>query len=187
MADTSDIKKGLCIRFNDKVHQILDFQHVKPGKGPAFVRTKLKNLENGRIIDNTFSSGIKIDIVRVEHREYQFLYKEEDGFVFMNSETFEQILIPEYLIEKPQFLREGDTVIIVFNADDEIPLYCELPPHIIFEVIFVEPAVKGNTANQATKRATLDTGAEIQVPLFVNVGDRIKVNTETGEYMERVK
>jgi elongation factor P len=187
MADTSDIKKGICIKFNDKVHQIIDFQHVKPGKGPAFVRTKMKNLENSRMIDNTFTAGIKIELVRVEHREYQFLYKEEAGFVFMHSETFEQVVIPEHFIENPLFLRDGDLVKIVFNADEESPLYCELQAHIIFEIAYAEPAVKGNTANAATKKATTDTGAEINVPLFVNVGDKVKVNSETGEYMERVK
>jgi elongation factor P len=187
MADTSDIKKGICMKFNNKVHRVVDFQHVKPEKSPAFVRTKMKNLENGRVIDNTFSSGAKIEIVRVEHREYQFLYKEENGFAFMHSETFEQVVIPEYSIENPLFLRDGDIVKIVFNADDEVPLYCEMAAHIVFEITYAEPAVKGNTANHTTKKATTDTGAEINVPLFVNIGDKVKINSVTGDFMERVK
>ncbi len=187
MATTSDIKNGLCLNLNGKLVQIIEFQHVKPGKGPAFVRTKLRNIETGKVVDHTFSAGHKIDIVRIENREYQYLYKEGDSYVFMNTETFDQINIPEKMVEKPEFLTEGMVCNILFHAEEELPLVLELPMHIITEVTYTEPGVKGDTATNAMKPATISTGAEIRVPLFINTGETIKVDTRTGTYVERVK
>lgn len=187
MATTSDIKNGLCLRYNNGIYTITEFQHVKPGKGPAFVRTKLKNVETGKVIDNTFPAGHKIDVVRVERRKYQFLYKDESGYHFMNDETYEQTFIKEEIINAPQFLKEGEFAEIVFDAEEEIPLICELPASLVLEVTYTEPGEKGNTATNAFKPATVETGAEVRVPLFINEGDFIKISTTTGEYSERVK
>lgn len=187
MATTADFKNGLCIVFNGELYSIFEFQHVKPGKGPAFVRTRLKNLKTGKVIPNTFTAGVKIDIARVERRPYQFLYKEDDGFNFMHSETFEQILIDESIINAPQFLKEGQNVEITFHADTETPLQCELPPFVEMLITYTEPGEKGNTATNAMKDATVETGAIVKVPLFINDGEKIKVDTRTGVYSERVK
>ena len=187
MASTSDIKNGLCLRYNNGIYTITEFQHVKPGKGPAFVRTKLKNVETGKVIDNTFPAGHKIDVVRVERRKYQFLYKDESGYHFMNDETYEQTFIKEDIINAPQFLKEGEFAEIVFDAEEEVPLICELPASLVLEVTYTEPGEKGNTATNAFKPATVETGAEVRVPLFINEGDFIKISTATGDYSERVK
>lgn len=187
MATTADIKNGLCIKYNNGIYTIVEFQHVKPGKGPAFVRTKLKNVETGKVIDNTFTAGHKIDTVRVERRKYQFLYTDESGYHFMNDETYEQTFITEEIINAPQFLKEGNYAEIVFDAEEERPLLCELPASVELEVTFTEPGEKGNTATNATKPAKVETGAEVKVPLFINEGDIIKINTESGDYSERVK
>lgn len=187
MATTADIKNGLCIKFNDKLCQIIEFQHVKPGKGPAFVRTKLRQIETGKVLDNTFSAGHKIDIVRIENREYQYLYEESDYYIFMNNETYEQVSIPKKLVEKPEFLVEGMTCSILFHAEEEAPLVVELPMHIISEVTYTEPGIKGDTATNTMKPATIATGAEVKVPLFIDNGEIIKVDTRTGVYVERVK
>ncbi|MGI6479515.1 MAG: elongation factor P [Salinivirgaceae bacterium] len=188
MGDTTDIKNGLTIQFRDGLYQVVQFQHVKPGKGPAFIRTKLKNLENGRVIDNTFPSGAKIDIVRIERRPYQYLYKEETGFVFMHKETFEQVLIDEKLISSPDLMKEGEDVEIVFHAETETPLTAELPITVELEVTYTEPGLKGDTASStALKDATVETGANVKVPLFVNIGDVIRVNTADYSYAERVR
>ena len=187
MATTSDIKNGLCLRYNSGIYTITEFQHVKPGKGPAFVRTKLKNVETGKVIDNTFTAGHKIDVVRVERRKYQFLYKDDSGYHFMNDETYEQTFIMEKIINAPQFLKEGNYAEIVFDAEEENPLVCELPASIVLEVTYTEPGEKGNTATNAFKPATVETGTEVRVPLFINTGDFIKVSTASGDYSERVK
>lgn len=187
MATTADIRNGLCIEFNGDLYSVVEFQHVKPGKGAAFVRTKLRNLRNGRVIPNTFNSGVKIDIARVERRQYQFLYKDPSGFNFMHSETFEQITIDEALINAPQFLKDGQDVEVVFHADTETPLTCELPPFVVLMVTYAEPGVKGDTATNTLRPATVETGATVHVPLFVNEGEKIKVDTRTGDYSERVK
>jgi elongation factor P len=166
----------------------VQFQHVKPGKGPAFVRTKLKSLITGRVIENTFSAGVKINVARIERRKYQFLYKDDMGLNLMHTETYEQIIIQETMIEKPELFKEGTEVEVVFHADTETPLTCELPPFVIMDVTYTEPGVKGDTSSStALKPATLDTGAIINVPLFVNEGDKIKIDTRTGQYVERVK
>jgi len=188
MATTADIKNGMCIEMNGKTFAIVEFLHVKPGKGPAFVRTKIKNLENGRTIDHTFSSGEKIEPVRVERRPYQYLYEDDMGANFMHSETFEQIQINKDLIENADLMREGQVVEVMFHTDKEQVLTAELPPVIEMEVTYTEPGVKGDTAStNSLKAATVDTGATVKVPLFINTGDKIRVDTRTREYKERVK
>jgi elongation factor P len=187
MANTSDIRNGLCIKYKHDLFKIVEFQHVKPGKGPAFVRTKLKSLTTGKVIDNTFSAGHKIEDVRVETRSYQFLYKDDTGFHFMNNETYEQIILQKAMIDNPHFLTDGDSATIVFNAEDETPITCELKPYIDAEITYTEPGIKGDTATNTLKPATISTGAEVRVPLFINIGDRIKVDTRTGDYKERLK
>jgi elongation factor P len=188
MATTADFRNGLCIEFNNGLYTIVQFQHVKPGKGPAFVRTKLKNLSTGRVIENTFNSGVKINTVRVERRPYQYLYSDETGYHFMHLETFEQIQLEEKLIEYPYLMKEGQEVEIVVHADTETPISCELPPFVNLQIVYAEPGVKGDTSSStALKPAKLETGHTINVPLFVNAGDKIKIDTRTGEYYERVK
>ncbi len=188
MATTADIRNGLCINFNDDLFTVVEFQHVKPGKGPAFVRTKLKNIKTGKVIDNTFSAGHKIDVQRVERRSYQYLYNDDLGFHFMNNETFEQTSIEEALINAPEFIIEGQQVEIVYHADTETPLFCELPAHVEVEVTYTEPGVRGDTSSSSSlKPATVETGANVNVPLFINTGDKIKVDTRTKSYVERVK
>jgi elongation factor P len=187
MATTADFKNGLCIEFNGDLFTIVQFQHVKPGKGPAFVRTKLKNLKTGRVIDNTFNSGVKIDIANVERRPYTFLYADEAGYNFMHQETFEQITIEKSLINAPDLLKEGQYVEIVVHADSETPLYAELPPFVVLEITYSEPGIKGDTSTSSLKPATVETGATVMVPLFVNVGEKIKIDTRDGSYNERVK
>lgn len=187
MATTADIKNGLCIKHNEKLFQIIEFQHVKPGKGPAFVRTKMRQIETGKVLENTFSAGHKIEIVRIENREYQYLYEEGDSFVFMNNESYEQVNIPKTMIEKPLFLQEGMICNILFHAEEEMPLVVDLPMYIISEVTYTEPGVKGDTATNSSKPAKIATGAEIKVPLFIDNGEVIKIDTRTGTYVERVK
>lgn len=188
MATTADIKIGMCIEFNGKTMQIVDFQHVKPGKGPAFVRTKLKNLENGRTIDNTFTAGAGIEPVRVERRPYQYLYEDDMGCNFMHTETFEQIIINRDLINNSDLMKEGQVVEVMFHTEKETVLSAELPPIIDMEVTYTEPGVKGDTAStNSLKPATVETGATIKVPLFIQTGEKIRVDTRTREYYERIK
>jgi len=188
MATTADIKNGICIEFKDDIYTVVYFQHVKPGKGGAFVRTKLKSLTTGKVIENTFPSGHEINIVRVERRPYQYLYKDESGYHFMHVETFDQVTLNEEMIENNDLLKEGQQVEIVFHADTETPLVMELPPFVELEVTYTEPGVKGDTsAGTAMKPATVETGATIMVPLFVDNGDVIKVDTRDRSYVERVK
>ena len=187
MANTSDIKNGLCINHNGKLFQIIEFQHVKPGKGPAFVRTKMRQIESGKVLDHTFSAGHKIDIVRIENRDYQYLYQEGDTYVFMNNQNYEQVNIPKAMVEKPEFLTEGMVCSILFHAEEEMPLVLELPMHIVSEVTYTEPGIKGDTATNTMKPATIATGAEVRVPLFIDTGEVIKIDTRTGVYVERVK
>lgn len=187
MATTADIKNGLCIEYNNGLYVITEFQHVKPGKGPAFVRTKLKNVETGKVIDNTFSSGHKITTARIERRAHQFLYKDDLGYHFMDTNSFEQLALQESLIASADLLKDGQEVEILFHAETEKALSCELPPFVELQITYTEPGVKGDTATNATKAATLETGAEIQVPLFINQDEVIKVDTRTRSYGERVK
>jgi len=188
MATTADFRNGLCIDYNNDLYTIVQFQHVKPGKGPAFVRTKLKSLTTGKVIENTFSAGVKITVARVERRPYQFLYQDDTGYHFMHLETFEQISLESSMIDGTEFLKEGQEVEIVYHADTETPLACDLPPFVIMEVTYTEPGVKGDTSSStALKPATLETGMTINVPIFINQGEKIKVDTRSREYVERVK
>ena len=187
MASTSDIRKGLCIKYNNDIYKIIEFLHVKPGKGPAFVRTKLKSVTTGKVVDNTFSGGHKIDDVRVETRSYQYLYAEGDTYHFMNTDDYNQISLQKSSLDAPDLLKEGEVVTILFNTEDSMPLSVDMPASVVLEVTHAEPGVKGNTATNATKPATVETGARVNVPLFINEGDKIKIDTEKGNYMERVK
>jgi len=187
MATTADIKNGLCIEYNHGLYVVTEFQHVKPGKGPAFVRTKLKNVETGKTIDNTFSSGHKITTARIERRAHQFLYKDDIGFHFMDSSTFEQVALQKSIIASADLLKDGQEVEVLYHAEPEKPMTCDLPAFVELKITYTEPGVKGDTATNATKTATLETGAEIQVPLFINQDEVIKVDTRTRSYGERVK
>ncbi|TPN88780.1 elongation factor P [Aquimarina algicola] len=187
MATTSDIRNGLCIKYNHDIYKIIEFLHVKPGKGPAFVRTKLKSVTTGKVIDNTFSAGHKIEDVRVETHKFQYLYAEGDTYHFMNTEDYNQITLEKSTLDAPGLLKEGVVVTVIINSEDQMPLSVEMPTSVILEVTATEPGVKGNTATNATKPATVETGAEIMVPLFINEGDKIKIETEKGTYKERIK
>ena len=187
MASTADFRNGLVIEFNNDLYSIVQFQHVKPGKGPAFVRTKLRNLKTGRVIDNTFSSGVKVNVARVERRPYQYLYKDDIGYYFMHLETFEQIPIEEAVIDYPEFLLEGQNVEVVYHTDSDSVLSVELPQYVIMEVVYTEKGLKGDTATNAYKQAKMENGSIIMVPLFINTGDKIKIDTANRTYMERVK
>ncbi|MBV6652330.1 MAG: elongation factor P [Mameliella sp.] len=187
MATTSDIRKGMCLEHNNDIFAIIEFQHVKPGKGAAFVRTKIKSLTSGKVLDHTFSAGHKVHEVRVERRKFQYLYSDDMGFHFMNNETYEQVALNDKIVEHADFLKEGMEVDIIYHAEKELPLTMEMPQYIILEITYTEPGVKGDTATNAMKPATVETGAEVRVPLFINQGDKVKIETESGSYMERVK
>ncbi len=178
----------MCFMFKGEIYTIKSFLHVKPGKGPAFVRTKLRNVKTGRIIENTFNSGVKVDEVRVERRSYQFLYKDDMGLNVMNTTTYEQISIPEEMIENADLMKEGQIIEINFHAEEELPLTAEMPDKVELQVTDTIQGEKGNTASStALKPATVETGAEIMVPMFINEGDIIKVDTKDRSYSERVK
>jgi elongation factor P len=186
MADTSDFRNGLIIKFKNDLYTITEFQHVKPGKGGAFVRSTLKNLRTGKVIDNTFRAGESIDIIRVERRKYQYLYRDGDFLVCMDNETYEQINIPiEYIGDSLQFLKESTEIEILFNGSEIVSI--DIPIFVNLEVVETEPGFRGDTATGANKPAKLETGASINVPLFINQGDILKVDTRTASYVERVK
>ena len=187
MASTSDIRKGLCIKYNNDIYKVIEFLHVKPGKGPAFVRTKLKSVTSGKVLDNTFSAGHKIEDIRVETHKYKFLYSEGEQYNFMNTDDYNQITVEKSVLDAPELMKEGEMVSISINTEDGMPLSADMPASVVLEVTHTEPGVKGNTATNATKPATVETGASINVPLFINEGDKIKVDTEKGNYIERVK
>ena len=188
MASTADFRNGLCLEYNNDLFTIVQFQHVKPGKGPAFVRTKMKSLTTGKVIENTFSSGVKVTTARVERRPYQFLYTDDLGLNFMHLETFEQISIQIEMIENADLMKEGQSVEIVVHADTETPLTVDLPAFVELQITYTEPGEKGNTAStSAQKPAELETGAKIMVPLFVNTDEVIKVDTRDRSYSERVR
>ena len=187
MATSNDIKKGMCIEFSNDIFKIIEFMHVKPGKGPAFVRTKMKSVTNGKVLDNTFSACHKIDEVKVITRKFQYLYEDDNGFHFMNNDDFSQIYLDKAMIENSQFMKAGEEVTIILKDSDESPLSAEIPPTVYLEVIEADPGVKGNTATNALKNSIVETGARVMVPLFIEAGDKIKVNTEDGSYLERVK
>lgn len=187
MATTADFRNGLVIEYNNDLFTIVQFQHVKPGKGAAFVRTKLKNLKTGKVIDNTFNAGVKVNVARVERRPYQYLYREEMGFVMMHNETFEQITVNESLVDNHQFLKEGMDVEVVVHADNEVVLGVDIPQFVVFEVTYTEPGLRGDTATNTLKPATIENGATIMVPLFIEAGEKIKIDTRDNSYVERVK
>lgn len=188
MATTADFRNGMCLEYNGRLYVLVQFQHVKPGKGAAFVRTKMRNIETGKVIENTFSAGVKINPVRVERRPYQFLYSDDMGFHFMHTETFEQIALPPEQIESSDLLKEGQEVEMMVLAGEEKVLTCELPPFVELEITYTEPGVKGDTASStALKPAELETGATVNVPLFVNTGEKIRIDTRTHSYAERVR
>jgi elongation factor P len=187
MATTGDFKNGLCLEYNHDLFTIVEFQHVKPGKGPAFVRTKLKSLTTGKVIDNTFSAGHKIVTARIERRPHQFLYKDDLGYHLMDNSTFEQTFVSEDSIANARLMKEGQSVDVLFHVEKEQVIGCELPQFVELVITYTEPGLKGDTATNASKRATLETDAEIQVPLFINEGDKIKIDTISYSYCERVK
>ncbi len=187
MASTSDIRKGLCIKYSNDIYKIIEFLHVKPGKGPAFVRTKLKSVTTGKVIDNTFPSGHKIEDVKVMTSQYQFLYNDSENYHFMHNEDFNQITVLKEKIDFPELLKEGENVSIIVNSEDNTILSVDMPLSVVLEVVHTEPGVKGNTATNATKPAKLETGVTVNVPLFINEGDKLKIDTEKSQYIERIK
>ena len=186
MLDTSNFRRGLKIEIDEKPFEIIEFQHVKPGKGGAFVRTKLRNMLNGRVIDQTFRSGEKVGKPDLEEKEMQYLYQDGDSYCFMDNETYDQVFLSEdHLDEARRFLAENTTVEVLYYNEEPIGL--ELPMFVELEITETEPGVKGDTASKVTKPATLETGAVIPVPIFLNIGDKVKVDTRSGSYVERVK
>ena len=178
----------MCIEYNGQLYFIVEFLHVKPGKGPAFVRTKLKNVKTGKVIDNTFNSGVKVNEARVEHRQYQVTYKDTTGFHLMNTETYEEIVLDEDQIPNADLMKEGENIQVLVHAETETVMTAELPVQMVFEITYTEPGVRGDTSSTTSlKPATIETGATIMVPLFVNTGDKIKVDTRDRSYVERVK
>lgn len=187
MATTADIKNGMVLNYNNDLFSIIEFLHVKPGKGPAFVRTKLRSLTSGKVIDNTFNSGVSIYPVRVERRKFQFIFGDEYGFNFMDNETFEQILLDKNMVGMSDLMKEGQEVEILINTETDRAISCELPPFVELKVIYTEPGVRGDTANSPKKPAKVETGATITVPIFIEQDEMIKVDTRTYAYAERVK
>ena len=184
MINSQEIKNGMCLKIDGQFYFVVEFLHVKPGKGNTFMRTKMKNVKTGKVLERTFQIGFKLEDVRIDKRPYQFLYKEgDDAYVFMNQETFEQINIEKQQIEGVDFLKEGDVVDVVSN-DDNV-LYAELAPKVALKITYTEPGLKGDTATNALKPATVETGATVRVPLFINDGEEIIVDTRDGSYVER--
>lgn len=187
MANTSDISRGLIISLDNSLYTVVEFGENKTARAAAKVWAKLKGVDNNRSIEKTWNSGDTIHPVRVERRTYQFLYKDDTGYSFMDTETFEQIALQETTIDAPQYLKEGQEVGILINTENDQVLGAELPDKIVLQVTYTEPGMKGDTATRTLKQATLETGASIGVPLFVNEGELVRINTKSGEYVERVK
>ena len=187
MINAQDIKIGTAIRMDGKLYFCIDFLHVKPGKGNTFMRTKLKDVVDGYVLERRFNIGEKLEDVRVERRPYQFLYKEGEDYIFMNQETYEQIPIAKELVTGSDFMKEGDIVEVVSDASTETVLYAEMPVKTVLKITYTEPGIKGDTATNTLKPATVETGATVRVPLFVNEGDMIEVDTRDGSYISRVK
>jgi elongation factor P len=186
MVNTSDFRNGLTFIWKDDIWEIVDFLHVKPGKGGAFVRTTLKNVRDGRELENTFRAGAKVEDVRVERRPHQFLYEDDLGLHFMDTETYAQFSLPPEQVSGMEYVTEGATIDILFRADTDEPMRTEIPQKVELEVAETTPGLKGDTAQGGSKPATLETGAVVDVPLFINEGDVVRVNTNTGEYETRV-
>lgn len=187
MANTADISRGMVIKLDGALYSVVDFGENKTARAAAKVWAKLKGVDNNRTIEKTWNSGENIYPVRVERKTFQFLYKDDSGFNFMDNQTFEQLVIQEEAINAPKYLKEGQEVDIMVNTETELPMSVEVPDKIVATVTYTEPGVKGDTATRAMKPATIDTGAQIMVPLFIEEGEVIKVNTKTDEYAERVK
>lgn len=187
MANTSDISRGMILKLDGSLYTVVEFGENKTARAAAKVWAKLKGVDNSRTIEKTWNSGDTIYPVRVERKEYQYLYKDDSGYNFMDNETFEQIAVAENLVDAPQFLVEGQTVSVLVNTETESTMSVELPDKIVSKVTYSEPGVRGDTATRTLKPATVETGATVMVPLFVNEGDVIRINTKTGEYIERVK
>lgn len=187
MASISDIKKGFTLRFNGDIYAVVDFQRVLVARGSAFIRTKIKSLTTGKMIETTFNSSATLDEVPVQRKKFQFLYDEGDSLVFMANDDYEQVSVNKEMIDGIDLLIEGDLCDVVFNLDDNQPLSVEMPQFVVREVTYTEPGMKGDSATNTLKPATVNTGAEIRVPLFVNVGDKIKIDTATRSYIERAK
>ena len=187
MATTSDISRGLIIKLDNSLYKIIEFGENKTARSAAKVWAKLKGVDNNRTIETTWNSGETIYPVRVERKNFQFLYKDDTGYNFMDNETFEQIAVPENLVNAPQFLKDGAEVSALINTETDQPMSVELPEKIVLQVTYSEPGMKGDTATRTLKPATVETGAQVMVPLFVNEGEMIRINTSTGEYVERVK
>ena len=187
MINAQDIKNGVCIRLDNQLYFCIEFLHVKPGKGNTFMRTKLKNVVDGRVLERRFNIGEKLEDVRVERRPYQYLYMDGDDAIFMNQETFDQIPINKEIVSGSAFMKEGDVVDVVTDASTESVLYAEMPIKTVLEVTYPEPGVKGDTATNTLKPATVESGAEVRVPLFINVGEKIEIDTRDGSYVGRVR
>jgi elongation factor P len=187
MATTSDISRGMIIKVDGSLYKIVEFGENKTARAAAKVWAKLKGVDNNRSVEVTWNSGETIHPVRVERKDFQFLYKDDTGYNFMNNETFEQIVVQEALIDAPQFLKDGAEVSVLLNTETELPMTVELPDKIVMLVTYSEPGMKGDTATRTLKAATIETGATVMVPLFVNEGELIRINTKTGDYVERVK
>ena len=187
MINAQDIKNGTCIRMDGSLYFCVEFLHVKPGKGNTFMRTKLKNVVDGRVLERRFNIGEKLEDVRVERRPFQYLYADGGDDIFMNQETFEQIPINKELVTGSAFMKEGDMVEVVSDASTDTVLYAEMPIKTELEITYTEPGIKGDTATNTLKPATVETGAEVRVPLFCNIGDKIRIDTRDGSYIERVK
>ncbi len=185
MASTADIKNGVVLNIDGQLWSIVEFQHVKPGKGGAFVRTKMKNVLTGKVVDKTFNAGAKIEIENVDRRDFQYLYNDGDGFVFMDVSDYDQITVPAATVgDAANFLLENQQVTIALNNGN--PLYIDLPASVVLEITYTEPGLQGDRSSAGTKPATVETGYEIQVPLFLETGTKVKVDTRTGDYLGRV-
>ncbi|CED92302.1 MULTISPECIES: elongation factor P [Actinomyces] len=185
MATTNDLKNGMVLNLEGQLWQVVEFQHVKPGKGPAFVRTKIKNVLSGKTVDRTFNAGLKVETATVDRRDMQFSYKDGDDFVFMDVKTYEQTYVPADVVgDAADLMLEGQDVIVAFHEEDV--LFVELPAAVVLTISHTEPGLQGDRSSAGTKPATLETGAEIQVPLFLNIGDKVKVDTRSRSYISRV-
>lgn len=187
MATTADMRTGLILKIDGSLYSVIEFGQNKTARAAAKVWAKLKGVDNTRTIEMTWNSGETIYPVRVEKKAYQFLYKDDTGYSFMDNETFEQITVPEAMVDAPQFLKDGQEVSVSINGETELPMAVELPDKIVLLVTYSEPGIKGDTATKTLKPATVETGATVNVPLFVNEGELIRINTKSGEYVERVK
>ncbi len=187
MATTADIRNGMILKIDDGLYSVVEFGQNKTARAAAKVWAKLKGVDSSRSLEKTWNSGDTIYPVRVERRPYQFLYKDDSGFNFMDNETFEQIVMSENLIDKPELFKEGQECFVLVNTETEQPMSVELPPHVVLRITYSEPGIKGDTATRTLKPATVETGATVMVPLFVDTDELIKIDTKTGNYVERVK